>query len=150
MFTAHQFVELLSQQTELLDRLIESGRQQQLAIDASRMSELIAILAEKQPHLEQLGQIREQLHERRADIERSDFWPDSDVRQLGQTLRDRAAQAFQTLIDLEQDCEKSLSRSRDQIQLRLQSVESGRVAASAYQSQAVANVVLHADFSSVG
>ncbi len=59
MFTANEFLELLHQQAELLDRLIAAGTQQSQAIAANRMSELIAILAQKQPQLERLGQIRQ-------------------------------------------------------------------------------------------
>lgn len=150
MFTPHAFLNLLCEQAELLERLIDSGQQQQQTIEAGRMSELVAILGQKQPRLERLGAIGQQIQERRREVEQSGFWPDESVRRQCQTMRDRAAESFEHLIQLEQRCEQALNTSREQIQQRLQTIESSRHAASAYQSHAQLPAPPRGDFSSVG
>ena len=150
MFTAETLFELLCEQVQLLDLLIESGLQQQQAIEANRMSELVAILAQKQPHLERLGDIRQTLQTQQCDIEQSGFWPDTTRRSQCRTMREQASSRFEQLIRLEQTCEQALAQSRDQIQARLQTVDSGRHAVSAYQSQASAAKPPRFDFSSLG
>lgn len=150
MLTAETFHELLCEQTELLAQLIESGHQQQQAIEANRMSELVAILAQKQPRLERLGAICQQLQGQRQQTEHTWFWPDPDRRQQCRMMRDQASQSFERLIELEQTCELALSQSRDQIQQRLHQVESGRHAASAYLSQSHTAAPPRGDFSSIG
>ncbi|MGV3484042.1 MAG: flagellar export chaperone FlgN [Planctomycetaceae bacterium] len=150
MFTPDSLVDLLDEQGQLLDRLIESGDQQQQAIVANRMSELVAILAQKQPHLERLGEIRQELQRRRPEIEGDGFWRDAAVRNRCRSMQQRAAELFARLIELEGNCEHALVQSRDQIQQRLQTVDTGRHAASAYQSQSTGFTAPRIDFSSLG
>jgi flagellar biosynthesis/type III secretory pathway chaperone len=147
--SAAQFTELLNQQFELLENLIAYGEQQRTAIQESRMSELIAILAQKQPLLDRLGTIRQVLHDHQSVVEASSFWINEDARRDAQELRARAATAFETLIELERQCEVALSESRDQIRHRMESLDSGRAAANAYQSQ-VTPPASRIDFSSMG
>jgi DNA anti-recombination protein RmuC len=146
--TANELWALLCEQTELLDQLVEFGTQQRQAIEANRMSELLAILGDKQPYLERLEQVRVQLQAWQPTIDQEMQWPNANVRQQCQQSRDRSAQLFTVLIDLEQACERALAESRDQIQDHLKNFESSRTAAAAYQSQAP--VPSRTDFSSIG
>ena len=148
--TPVQLESLLQHQVELLSELIQFGGEQQDAIEAGRVSELLSVLARKQPFLEQLGHVRQQLQDWREEIESGHFWSDTQCQIRCQHLRDRAAVAFKTLIESEQACETALTASRDQIQIRLQHVDSGRNAANAYQSQATAPPTSRVDFSSMG
>jgi flagellar biosynthesis/type III secretory pathway chaperone len=150
MFSASEFQKLLREQIELLDRLIDIGEQQKQAIETGRMSELIAILGQKQPDLDRLADIQRMFSHHKTDIENADFWPESSQRQLCQGLREQSAAAFEVLIQLEQDGELAVTQSRDQIQLRLQNIESSRAVASAYESLANVPSAPRGDFSSVG
>jgi len=147
-FTADDLWNLLCEQAELLDQLLEFGTQQRQAIEANRMSELIAILGEKQPHIERLEQVRRQLFAWQPEIEQVLVWPDTNLRQQCQQARNRSAEKFVALIDLEQACENAVVESRAQIQDRLRNFESSRSAAAAYQSQSPAPA--RGDFSSIG
>lgn len=147
--TANDLWNLLCEQADLLDQLLIFGSHQQQAIEANRMSELIAILGDKQPYLERLEQVRKQLHAWQPEIERDFVWPDADQRQQCKQNRDRSAQSFAALIDLEHSCELALAQSRDQIQQRLKNFESSQTAAAAYQSQEPASTS-RVDFSSIG
>jgi flagellar biosynthesis/type III secretory pathway chaperone len=148
--TPEQFERLLREQGDLLGELLRIGGEQREAIEAGRVSELLSILARKQPSLERLGQIRQLLQDWRETVEETDFWPDSQLRVGCQQLRDQSASAFKALIEQEQACEAALMTSRDQIQIRLERVDSGRTAANAYQNQATTPSGSRVDFSSMG
>jgi hypothetical protein len=148
--TSEQFENLLREQVDVLAELLHMGGEQLEAIDAGRVSELLAVLARKQPHLERLGQIRQLLQDWRETIEEANFWPNAEQRACCQRLREQAASAFKTLIEREQACETALTASRDQIQIRLQRVDSGRTAANAYQTHATAPSGSRIDLSSMG
>lgn len=151
-FTANDLWNLLCEQADLLDQLLIFGGHQQQAIAANRMSELIAILGNKQPYLERLEQVRKQLHAWQPKSEHGFVWPDLAQREQCQQKRDRSAQSFAALIDLEHACELALAQSRDQIQQRLKNFDSSRTAAAAYQSQEQepASTAARVDFSSIG
>lgn len=149
-FFPDDLAELLHEQSLLLEQLIEFGIQQREAIENNRMSELLAILAQKQPMLDRLGKIREQLHDVRDLIESNSFWQNSSIRSGCQIMRDQASRLFETLIEFENGCEVALAESRNQIRHRLDNLDSGRAAANAYQSQATATPSPRIDFSSMG
>jgi len=149
-FFPNDLVELLREQSVLLEQLIEFGKQQREAIDNNRMSELLAILAHKQPQLDRLGNLREQLHNVRALIESEFFWQKASTRRDCQIMRDQAARLFETLIEFENGCEVALAESRNQIRHRLENIESGRAAANAYELQATTPPSPRIDFSSMG
>ncbi len=148
--TAAQFADLLRHQAETLAELIAIGEQQQAAIDSGRMTELISILSAKQPVLEQLEQTRQKLHQARIDVKIASFWPDEAFRQRCQTLRDAATEGFQTLLRIEGECERSMGQARDAIRDRLQALEGGQAAASAYQSHSITPPTSQLDLSSLG
>jgi hypothetical protein len=149
-FSAEKLAELLHEQAELLEQLIEFGKQQRDAIQNARMSELLAVLGSKQPMLDRLGKLREHLHNVRTLIESPTFWPNATIRSHCQAMRDQASCSFQTLIKFESECEIALAESRDQIHLRLQSIDSGRTAANAYKAQTSVPPSSSIDFSSIG
>jgi len=149
-FSAQDFLLLLEEQSQALEQLIQYGVQQQDAIGNDRVSELVAILAQKQPSLDHLTQLRRQLQDVRDVVESDSFWPNSAIRAQCKAKRERASQLFETLIEFENRCEVSLVASRNQTRERLLSLDTGRVAANAYQTQALATPPSRIDFSSMG
>jgi flagellar biosynthesis/type III secretory pathway chaperone len=143
-------LDTLSRQADLLGELIRVGQEQRSAIDAGRINELLAVLAAKQTQLEELGEIRERLNVWKATVEQPGFWPDQATRELAKRLRDQSAAAFDELIEMEQGCEHALTSSRDQIQIRLKQLDSGRSAADAYAAHGSQPITPRVDFSSIG
>lgn len=148
--TPQAMIDTLSRQAELLGELIQVGRDQRAAIDSGRINELLAVLATKQTQLEELGAIRERLSDWKSAVEAPYFWPDQGMRELARQLRDRCEGAFGTLIEMEKDCEHALTTSREQIQIRLKQLDSGRSAADAYAAHSSQAVSPRVDFSSMG
>lgn len=148
--TPQAMLVMLSRQADLLGELIQIGREQKAAIDAGRINELLAVLGTKQTQLEELGEIRERLSDWKSTVEAPDFWPAQGMRELAKQLRDQCAVAFDTLIEIEKDCEHALTSSRDQIQIRLKQLDSGRSAADAYAAHSGQTVSPRIDFSSMG
>jgi hypothetical protein len=148
--TPQAMLDMLSRQADLLGELIQIGREQKAAIDAGRINELLAVLATKQTQLEELGEIRERLSDWKSTVEAPHFWPAQGMRELAKQLRDHCAAAFDTLIEIEKNCEHALTTSRDQIQIRLKQLDSGRSAADAYAAHSGQTVSPRIDFSSMG
>jgi hypothetical protein len=129
---------LLTRQNDLLDGLLELGRRQLDAIENSRMSELLGLLAEKQPLVDELSElaiglktirVNESTPTRSIDGDKSIHGDKAECRNLS-TL---ASSKFDELFTLERQCETLLCDRRDQIGTRLQATNNSRSAANAYR-----------------
>jgi len=146
---------MLREQQSLLDQLLEFGSQQLDAIRNNHVSELLAILSQKQPTLDRLLKLKGELDNHRTEIESASFWPSQSLREECRATRVVVSTLFESLIKNEAACEHELSISRDAIRSRLQTLDSGRAAANAYQSNASSMDQLRSnqpriDFTSVG
>jgi len=146
---------MLREQESLLNLLLEFGSQQFDAIRNNHVSELLAILSKKQPTLDRLLKLKCEFDNHRNDIESASFWPSQSLRDECRALRTVVSTLFESLIKNEAACEHELSLSRDAIRSRLQTLDSGRAAANAYQSNAFSMDQLRAnqpriDFTSIG
>jgi flagellar biosynthesis/type III secretory pathway chaperone len=125
--------ELLKLQIGLLDQLIELGLGQIQAIENERMSELLALLSDKQPLLSDLSEMAQRIRNLNDD---PDSIPIDDelYAQRCRQLKGYAKQRFELLFDLEQKSESLLCTSRDQIAKRLEASSHSMTAISAYQN----------------
>lgn len=133
MHGSDNLLDLLTSQIDLLDRLIEIGQIQIQAIENERMSELLSLLSDKQPLVNDLGDTARRIHSLHDNP--SDNSVDDAVHvQQCRLMKDNAAQRFELLFDLEQKSEALLCKSRDQISQRLEASSHSMTAISAYQS----------------
>jgi len=136
MHGSDNLADLLHSQVDLLDRLIEIGQVQIQAIENERMSELLSLLSDKQPLLNELGDTAERI--RNLNDNSSANCGDDDLYiQRCRLLKDDATQRFEQLFDLERESETLLCKSRDQISQRLEASSHSMTAISAYQSGSV-------------
>lgn len=126
-------LELLKLQIGLLDQLIELGHGQIQAIESERMSELLALLSDKQPLLSDLGEMAQRIRNLNDDPD-SIVIDDELYAQRCRQLKGYAQQRFEFLFDLEQKSESLLCTSRDQIAKRLEASSHSMTAISAYQN----------------
>jgi flagellar biosynthesis/type III secretory pathway chaperone len=123
---------LLTCQDELLDQLLEIGRRQLDAIENGRMSELLGLLAEKQPLVDQLADLANRLKTLRENEPSAATVADTNLAEC-RKLRQTATTSFEELFTLEQQCETLLCDRRDQIGARLQATNNALSAANAYR-----------------
>lgn len=124
--------ELLKWQFDLLGQLIEIGQTQIEAIEDGRMSELLALLSDKQPLVADLGNVANRIRNLNDNPSQSVI-NDTHVQRCRQ-LKDQTKQRFVLLFELEQKSETLLCTSRDQIAKRLEASLHSMTAISAYQS----------------
>ncbi len=130
---SENLLDLLTSQVALLDKLIELGQIQILAIENGRMSELLSLLSDKQPLLGDLGDAAQRIRNLIGNPQSTAPDNDADAKRCRQ-LKDQAKQRFELLFDLEQKSETLLCTSRDQIAKRLEASSHSMTAISAYQS----------------
>ncbi len=124
----------LTAQVHLLEQLIAIGQRQYDAIEGGLMAELMWLLAQKQPLLEQLESNNRAMGDDSSASSDLRDWPDSAARQTCLELRKKAEDQFQQLLELEQRCERSLTLSRDAISGRLAENHTASMVAMAYGS----------------
>lgn len=124
---------LLTRQNDLLDRLLALGRRQLDAIENSRMSELLGLLAEKQPLVDQLSELAIGLKTIRENESSAAGSVDGDKAEC-RKLSNIANTSFEELFKLEKQCETLLCDRRDQIGTRLQATSNSLSAANAYRN----------------
>ncbi len=128
-------LEQLSRQLRLLDDLLALGNQQSAAIAQGRMSELMALLAEKQPLLAQLSENAGTLRELSDQLVR-EHAADDPYRVRCRQQKQLVDQAYAQLLEQEQHAEQQLTTSRDQVAERLAASTGSLQAATAYQRMA--------------
>ena len=134
---ANQLSQLIDRRLHLLQSLMEMGHKQTAAIRDGRMSDLMRILSEKQPPLSELAAIAQQLKAAAGDDPEKRIWPDPAARDRCRRHQQVCEQLHLDLLAMEAECESTLSKSRDEIQQRLERVDSGRQVANSYARQAM-------------
>ncbi len=133
---ADRFHSLFLQQQELMGELLQLARGQLQAIREEQMEDLLGLLGEKQPLLDQLTTIRTELKSLGDQLNGQPMWLQDPRREICQQLREEASQQFEVLIRVEAECEKMLEKNKEEIRQRLEIVDSGQSAAIAYQRPA--------------
>lgn len=129
--------ELIELRWQLLQRLLEISQRQINAIDGSRMTELMRILSEKQPPLNQLAEVAQQLRPAAEDDPESRVWDSDEQRRRCRQQQEECEKMHLELLAVEAECETALMKSRDKIQEELKRVDNARQAVTSYASQHV-------------
>ncbi len=133
---ADRFYTLFLEQRLLMSQLLQMARLQLDAIREERIEELLALLGQKQPLLNQLTAIRVELKQLGEQLNGESSWNADDRRESCQQMRDEASGQFEVLVRVEAECEKLLEKSKEEIRQRLETFDSGQSAAMAYQRPA--------------
>lgn len=128
--------QLVHTRWRLLRDLVERGRRQREAIAAGRMSELMALLSEKQQPLEQLGETSKRLGAAADQLPDAGGWDSAEDREACLREHEACQQMLAELVELESDCEAALTAGRDAIAKQLTQSEGARRAASGYAEAA--------------
>lgn len=124
---AEQLETLIDQRWSVLDALMQATTRQETAIEAGHMSELMAVLTQKQRLVEQFATLSQTLRVTREACEGSP--PISDDHRA---RHEQCHQAHQELLAREKACEDRLTSSRDAIAQELAQTNNTRRAASGY------------------
>ncbi len=130
---ADHFYTLFLEQRLLMGQLLQMARLQLDAIREERMEELLALLGQKQPLLNQLTSIRVELKQLGEQLNDEPSWIADDRREACQQMKDEAGSQFEVLVRVEAECEQMLEKSKEEIRQRLETFDSGQSAAMAYQ-----------------
>jgi len=131
----HELSGLIEQRWELLSRLLEISQRQIDAIDGSRMTELMRILSEKQPPLNELVEVAEKLRPAADQDPDSRLWESAEQREQCRRQQEECEKLHLELLAIEAQCETALHTSRDEIQKQLERVDNARQAVSSYATQ---------------
>ncbi len=124
--------ELISRRHRLLTHLLDLSAKQIEVIKSGRMSELMALLADKQTPLVELGQISDQLREAAGDDPKTRSWPSESLRERCRQEQEECEQMHIELLAIEAESETSLVESRESLQKRLERIDSANQAATKY------------------
>lgn len=127
-----QLIELIGKRRDLLSQLLLFGDRQMDAIDHDRMTDLMRILSDKQPLIQQLSQLSGPLGQAAGDDPASRHWSSSQQRQQCRVWQDECDAMHQELLTIEAACEAKLEVSRTEMESKLQRVTSGRDAVNRY------------------
>ncbi|QDV65887.1 hypothetical protein [Crateriforma conspicua] len=124
----------VQRRSELIDELYEWTRQQSDAIDGGRMSELMNVLAKKQPPLRELSDLSNKVATQ-ADVDpERRSWSDPTLRQRTIRLHKQSEERLLELIQFEKECEQRLAASRDDVQRQMTTQHSKQTAVNRYAS----------------
>ena len=99
---------------------------------ATRMSELMRLLSEKQVPLNRLAEITLRIRGAAGDDPEARTWETTEGRALCRQQQEECEQMHLELLAIEAECETALTKSRASIQQKLDRVDAGRQAATTY------------------
>ncbi|MGB7327896.1 MAG: flagellar export chaperone FlgN [Rubripirellula sp.] len=129
---ADELTAIIDLRFETLSHLLDLSHRQVQAIDESRMSDLMRILSDKQPPINELIQIGKQLASAVGEDPASRQWASDADRNRCRERQSQCERMHDELLAIEADCEGRLSASRASAQEKLQRFDNNRVAASSY------------------
>ena len=129
---ANTLCKLMTQRRNVLAELLELGRHQIDVIAAGRMSELMALLAQKQRPLQQLAEICHVLREAAQEDPQQRRWDSETQRQQCREDQEQCEQMHVELLAIEAQCETALQESRETLQQRISRLDSAHQAANQY------------------
>jgi hypothetical protein len=129
-----QLSDLMAERWAILRELVDISNRQISAIDASRMSELMRLLSEKQAPLNRLAEIAEEIRSAAEDDPEARAWDSEESRVLCRQQQEECERMHLELLAIEAECETALTKSRASIQQNLDRVNAGGHAASSYHA----------------
>ncbi|TWU26683.1 FlgN protein [Novipirellula galeiformis] len=112
---ANELSTLIEQRHAVVCQLVELGQAQLQAVQAGHMNELMQLLSRKQQPLATLGELSKQLHAAIGDDPESRQWASTALRTECRKQHEQTEQLLLQLMQVERECELSLSKSRDSI-----------------------------------
>ncbi len=103
-------LECLKQQKQCYVNLLEVARRQKQAIDAQNDQDLLQALQDKNPHLQTLQALDEEMQPAMQSLSETDR---KMMVEKGKALKDEAAQALEELITVEDACAKILKDKKE-------------------------------------
>lgn len=128
---------LIDERKSILAQLLEMSGRQIEAITAGRMTELMTLLAEKQPPLQRLGDISKRLRQASGDDPSARSWESSQARENCRIAQEQCEKMHFELLAIEAQCETALTESREAVQVKLSQLDSAHQAANRYASNEV-------------
>jgi hypothetical protein len=129
---ADRLFHLVLQRKAVLEKLLEISHRQVEAIEQERMNELMSLLAEKQNPLAQLREHSKSLAEATLNDPETRVWDQPEKREQCQNEHAKCEEMLQLLMEIEAECEQSLSLSRKSIQQKLEQTQTAQQAAVGY------------------
>ncbi len=105
-----RMLECLKQQKQCYVNLLEVARRQKQAIDAQNDQDLLQALQDKNPHLQTLQALDEEMQPAMQSLSETDR---KMMIEKGKALKDEAAQALEELITVEDACAKILKDKKE-------------------------------------
>tara|TARA_R110002049_G_scaffold2750_8_gene22124 strand:- start:27844 stop:28293 length:450 start_codon:yes stop_codon:yes gene_type:complete len=136
---AERLVNLVSQRKTVLDELLEISQRQVTAVQQGRMNELMSLLAEKQAPLAKLREYSACLAEAAPDDPATRVWDRPEQRAQCQAEHARCEEMLRTLMEMEAQCEQTLSQSRESLQKQLEQTQTAQQAVTGYAEAEQAN-----------
>ena len=127
-----RLVQLVRQRKSVLSDLLDLSRRQVVAAELGRMSELMSLLAEKQPLLTQLRDDSASLAEAKSDDPDSRVWDRPEQRTACQREHQECEDMLKVLMQMEADCEQMLAASRQSLQEKLEQTQTAQQAVTGY------------------
>lgn len=106
----NRILECLSKQKECFVQLLEVARRQQKAIDENNEPDLLKALQDKNPFLQTLQQLEEEMQPILKSMSDSD---QKLIIEKGKALKDEAAQVLEQLITVENACAKTIKDKKE-------------------------------------
>lgn len=138
---------LIQLKHDLLAQLCALARRQVEVLASDEVDRLIAILAQKQPLLNQLQAVEKALDPFRREEAEQRVWPSKEARRACQVVADRANALLGEVLQLERQAEAAVAESRDRTSQELATATTALAARQAYVATPTTS---HAGFSSEG
>jgi hypothetical protein len=144
-----ELAKLIDQRWTVLQHLLDISQRQIAAINGLRMTELMRILSEKQPPLNQLTELADQLRLAAAEDPQDRLWDNSEQRALCRQRQEECERMHLELLAIEAECESSLLNGRERLQEELRRVDAARRTVTSYgMSQSESHAGAQLDLSS--
>lgn len=124
--------ELIDERHATLTHLLEISTRQMTAIRESRMGELMRLLSEKQSSLGRLTDLAAQTRLANRDDPVARSWESEMQRERFRTRQEACEQMHLELLAIEAQSEAALQQSREELRLRLDRADQGRMATHGY------------------
>jgi hypothetical protein len=125
---------LMAAKVEVLEQLCELAKQQTTITQSGDATILLSFLSRKQPLMDRLGEIQEDLSIYAADDPAQRQWRSPEVRRTCRADSQRCQQLLSEIVLLEKQSLDEMSMRRDALAAQLQDGQDGTQAAKAYHS----------------
>lgn len=125
---------LMNAKVEVLDQLCDLAKQQSTVTQTGDPTLLLTLLARKQPLMDRLASIQDQLQSYALDDPEQRVWRSSSLRQECRGVADRCEHLLGAIVGLEKQSLDDMSLRRDALAAHLQDGRDAVTAVEAYHS----------------